>query len=115
MLLKDCLFSSSGMSIKVPCRVPGCTCKAFQWIPNKPADIGEFWLAKRPNFDAEAWRAKCRCKHTHNFHDPQRPHRCKAKGLSSVFLLPLKISSFLFSLKCLIKGSKFTDKINHLF
>lgn len=70
------------LSVKVPCQVPGCTCKAYQWIPNRPEDIGEFWLSKRPGFDAKAWRAKCRCKHTHNFHDPSRPMRCKVKGCS---------------------------------
>ncbi|KAI8788982.1 protein FAM221B [Biomphalaria glabrata] len=67
-------------SVKVPCQVPGCSCKAYMWIPNRPEDIGEFWLPKRPGFDATAWRAKCKCKHTHNFHDPNRPHRCKTAG-----------------------------------
>ncbi|RUS87037.1 hypothetical protein EGW08_005190 [Elysia chlorotica] len=70
------------LSVKVPCKVPGCPCKAYQWIPNRPEDIGEFWLPKRPGFDADAWRAKCRCKHTNNFHDPNRPMRCKMKGCS---------------------------------
>ncbi|XP_005100430.1 protein FAM221B [Aplysia californica] len=70
----------NALSVKVPCRIPGCNCKAFEWIPNRPEDIGEFWLPKRPGFDAAAWRAKCKCKHTHNFHDVQRPHRCKSKG-----------------------------------
>ncbi|CAL1545476.1 unnamed protein product [Lymnaea stagnalis] len=72
----------NALSVKVPCRMVGCTCKAYMWVPNRPEDIGEFWLPKRPGFDAAAWRAKCKCKHTHNFHDPNRPHRCKTSGCS---------------------------------
>lgn len=68
-------------SVKVPCKVGGCTCKAYAWVPNRPEDIGEFWHQRRRDFDPSKWRAKCRCKHTHDFHDPNS-HRCKVSGCS---------------------------------
>lgn len=69
----------NGKSVVVPCRVPGCKCKAYSWIPNRPEDIGEFWFQRRRNFDPTQWRAKCRCKHTHDKHDPVY-RRCQVPG-----------------------------------
>lgn len=56
-----------------------CKCKAFQWIPSRFEDVGEFWFARRRNFDPSTWRAKCKCKHTHEEHDPNTLN-CKACG-----------------------------------
>ncbi|CAH1795757.1 unnamed protein product [Owenia fusiformis] len=81
--------SYNGHSVRVPCRQPGCSCKAFAWIPSRPEEIGEFWFARRRDFDPEAWRAKCRCKHTHEDHDPNGMRRCKMRGCGcSVFDSP---------------------------
>ncbi|KAK7116080.1 protein FAM221B-like isoform X2 [Littorina saxatilis] len=71
--------SYNGKSVRVPCKVGGCPCKAYSWIPNRPEDIGEFWFARRRNFDVTKWRAKCKCKHTHDFHDPNS-RRCRTAG-----------------------------------
>jgi len=56
-----------------------CPCKNFNFIPQRPEDIGEFWLRKRPGFDELNWRAKCRCKHTHVQHNADT-RRCKVRG-----------------------------------
>ncbi|KAL5004593.1 hypothetical protein ScPMuIL_018049 [Solemya velum] len=72
----------SGNSVRVPCKNGGCSCKAFAWIPSRPEDIGEFWHQRRPDFDPSTWRAKCRCKHTHEQHDPTGMRRCKSRGCS---------------------------------
>lgn len=69
----------TGKSIRVPCKQGGCKCKAFAWIPSRPEDVGEFWFQRRRDFDPSTWRAKCRCKHTHEEHDPVM-RRCKTKG-----------------------------------
>nr|KAG5706569.1 hypothetical protein BaRGS_028740 [Batillaria attramentaria] len=73
------LAQKTGKSVKVPCKVAGCNCKAYNWVPNRPEDIGEFWHQRRRNFDPTKWRAKCKCKHTHDFHDPNS-RRCKVGG-----------------------------------
>ena len=63
----------------LPCNSVKCTCKSFAFIPERPEDIGEWWLQKRPGFDIALWRAKCKCKHTHDKHDP-RSRRCRVKS-----------------------------------
>jgi len=76
----------TGHSVRVPCRQGGCKCKGFAWVPSRPEDIGEFWFQRRRDFDPASWRCKCRCKHTHEQHDPTGMHRCRAKGCGcSVF------------------------------
>ncbi|XP_013389714.1 protein FAM221B-like [Lingula anatina] len=72
----------TGRSIQVPCKFGGCPCKAFAWIPSRPEDIGEFWFQRRRDFDVTKWRAKCRCKHTHEAHAATGGRQCKAKGCS---------------------------------
>lgn len=72
----------TGKSVQVPCRQGGCKCKGFAWIPSRPEDVGEFWHQRRRDFDPSTWRAKCRCKHTHEEHDPTGMRRCKARGCS---------------------------------
>ena len=45
----------------------------------KPKDVGEFWFARRRNFDINTYRVKCKCKHSHDMHDPTL-FNCKEKG-----------------------------------
>ncbi|XP_032893664.1 protein FAM221B [Amblyraja radiata] len=70
----------TGTSVRVPCSVAGCTCRAFAFIPSRPEDVGEFWLRKRRNFDPRTWRAKCRCKHNHEEHNTTASHKCNIAG-----------------------------------
>ena len=39
----------------------------------------EFWFARRRNFDVSTYRVKCRCKHSHESHDPNL-FNCTEKG-----------------------------------
>ncbi|XP_044877276.1 protein FAM221B [Mauremys mutica] len=65
---------------RVPCTVPSCKCQSFIFIPSRPEDVGEFWLRKRVGFDPSAWRATCRCKHSHEQHAPGASRACRATG-----------------------------------
>ncbi|XP_072030102.1 LOW QUALITY PROTEIN: protein FAM221B-like [Amphiura filiformis] len=69
--------SYNGHSVRVPCRQSRCGCKAFAFIPGRPEDIGEFWFQRRRDFDPTKWRAKCRCKHTHEEHQCAGYRSCK--------------------------------------
>nr|XP_028604062.1 protein FAM221B [Podarcis muralis] len=66
----------------VSCTLQGCKCQAFMFIPSRPEEVGEFWLRRRTGFDPAAWRAKCRCKHTHEEHTPNGARGCGARGCS---------------------------------
>lgn len=72
--------SYTGKSVMVPCRATRCECKAFAFIPSRPEEAGEFWLQRRPGYDPNTWRAKCKCKHTHEEHQPTGLRRCRVKG-----------------------------------
>ncbi|XP_069061763.1 protein FAM221B isoform X2 [Pleurodeles waltl] len=74
-----------GTSVKVPCAVQRCRCPAYSFIPSRPEEIGEMWLRKRKDFDISAWRAKCRCSHTHEEHRPLGGHACRAKDCRCQF------------------------------
>ncbi|CAB3995120.1 Hypothetical predicted protein [Paramuricea clavata] len=81
--------SYHGNSVNVPCRA--CECKAFAFVPARTEEVGEWWLQRRRNFDPSTWRAKCKCKHTHEEHSPTNPRRCRVKscpcaGFHSAFL-----------------------------
>ncbi|XP_033106457.1 protein FAM221B-like, partial [Anneissia japonica] len=67
-------------SLRVPCGQ--CECKAFAFVPGRPEDVGEFWFQRRRNFDPSTWRAKCRCKHTHEEHRCNGMRHCKTRGCS---------------------------------
>ncbi|XP_057576601.1 protein FAM221B [Hippopotamus amphibius kiboko] len=66
--------------ISVPCNVGQCRCLMFCFIPSRPEEVGEFWLKRRATFDPRAWRAQCRCKHSHEDHTATRSHSCRVKG-----------------------------------
>jgi len=57
-----------------------CPCKAYKYVPTRPEECGMWWLPRRKDFDVRTWRAKCKCKHSHEEHAPTRPFRCKACG-----------------------------------
>ena len=57
-----------------------CKCAAFSFIPRRPEEVGQWHLPRRKGFDVNAWRPSCKCKHTHEQHNPVRPFRCKACG-----------------------------------
>ncbi|KAM9675706.1 protein FAM221B [Dama dama] len=66
--------------ISVPCNVGQCRCLMFCFIPSRPEEVGEFWLKRRATFDPKAWRAQCRCKHSHEDHTATGSHSCRVKG-----------------------------------
>ncbi|XP_054376939.2 protein FAM221B isoform X4 [Pongo abelii] len=66
--------------ISVPCKVSQCRCFMFCFIPSRPEEVGEFWLKRRATFDPKAWRALCRCKHSHEEHAATGPHPCRHHG-----------------------------------
>ncbi|XP_063143467.1 protein FAM221B isoform X4 [Rattus norvegicus] len=66
--------------LSVPCSVSQCRCLMFCFIPSRPEEVGEFWLKKRATFDPKAWRAQCRCKHTHEEHAATGSHPCRHRG-----------------------------------
>uniref|UniRef100_H0X5L9 Family with sequence similarity 221 member B n=1 Tax=Otolemur garnettii TaxID=30611 RepID=H0X5L9_OTOGA len=63
--------------ISVPCNVSQCRCLMFCFIPSRPEEVGEFWLTRRATFDPKAWRAQCRCKHSHEEHAATGSHPCR--------------------------------------
>uniref|UniRef100_A0A8C5RER3 Protein FAM221B n=1 Tax=Laticauda laticaudata TaxID=8630 RepID=A0A8C5RER3_LATLA len=66
----------------VPCTVADCRCQGFLFVPSCPEEVGEFWLRRRTGFDVAAWRAKCRCTHTHEEHTPIGARACCVRGCS---------------------------------
>nr|XP_048276151.1 protein FAM221B isoform X2 [Myodes glareolus] len=66
--------------LSVPCSVSQCRCLMFCFIPSRPEEVGEFWLKRRATFDPKAWRAQCRCKHTHEDHAATGAHPCRHRG-----------------------------------
>ncbi|XP_019373831.1 PREDICTED: protein FAM221B [Gavialis gangeticus] len=79
--------------VLVPCAMPHCKCQGFAFVPARPEDAGEVWLKRRGGFDAAAWRATCRCKHSHEQHSagglpPTRSPRagCGCTSFESSFL-----------------------------
>lgn len=47
-----------------------CACRGFHYIPRRPEEVGEWWLPRRRGFNVHIWRAKCKCSHSHEEHDP---------------------------------------------
>ena len=69
-----------------PCT--GCRCISFKFIPQRPEEVGEWWLPRRKEFDIRTYRVKCRCRHSHEEHDPvgMNCRTCTCFGFSSNFL-----------------------------
>ena len=83
-------FFFPGRSVRVPCKQ--CPCQAFSFIPGRPEDIGEFWFQRRRDFDPTTWRAKCRCKHTHEEHTCTGMRRCRMRSkFTNIFVSGLYI------------------------
>ena len=72
-----------GHSLTTPCGL--CKCRGFAWVPSRPEEVGEFWLRRRPDFDETSYRAKCKCKHTHEQHEPNGDRRCTVRGCAKCF------------------------------
>lgn len=53
-----------------------CKCRRFEFVPSRPEEVGMGHLPRRKGFVVHAWRAPCRCKHTHTEHDPVT-RRCR--------------------------------------
>uniref|UniRef100_A0A8C5P2H1 Protein FAM221B n=1 Tax=Jaculus jaculus TaxID=51337 RepID=A0A8C5P2H1_JACJA len=71
--------------ISVPCSVSQCRCLMFCFIPSRPEEVGEFWLKRRSTFNPIAWRAQCRCKHSHEEHAATGAHPCRHRGCCCSF------------------------------
>lgn len=54
-------------------------CDRFRYVPQRPEEVGEWWLPRRKDFNVHEWRAKCQCQHGHDRHDPMTL-RCKVGG-----------------------------------
>ena len=63
------VFETHNMSKRTnPCTQ--CKCSSFKFIPQRPEEVGEWWLPRRKEFDIRTYRVKCRCNHSHEEHDP---------------------------------------------
>lgn len=60
-----------------------CECKAFNFIPRRPEEIGMHWLPRRKGFNINTWGAPCNCQHSHAEHKAVRPNGCKTCGCYS--------------------------------
>eukprot|EP01067_Filipodium_phascolosomae_P000308 Filipodium_phascolosomae@DN1250_c0_g1_i2.p1 len=58
---------------------------SFHFIPQRPEEVGEWWLPRRKGFNVTTWRAKCKCKHSHEEHRPNRPYRCTQCGCQDFY------------------------------
>lgn len=67
---------------RLKCLFGNCICKQFAFIPSRPEEIGEWWLQKRRGFEVASWRAKCRCKHDHEQHSPNKSRKCNVSKCS---------------------------------
>lgn len=57
-----------------------CNCPRFQFIPQLPEEVGEYWLPHRKGFDYLDWKGKCKCKHTWAEHNAEKKNKCKLCG-----------------------------------
>lgn len=65
-----------------------CPCSGFSYMPRRPEEVGEWWLPRRRGFDVRLWRAKCKCGHAHEDHDPcsRSCQQCGCKSFASSWL-----------------------------
>lgn len=67
-------------------RCTSCACQAYQFVPRRPEEVGDWWLVRRKGFNVHTWRAKCRCGHGHDEHDPVHKRcRCGCARFTSNF------------------------------
>ena len=68
-----CFCGHSYADHKMNSIIPACSkcrCKAFEYIPKRPEEVGDWWLVRRRGFNVHSWRAKCFCGCPHDCHDP---------------------------------------------
>jgi len=64
------LFSAHHSKGKSLPKCSQCACRLFDYVPNRPEEVGEWWLPRRKGFNMHSWRAKCKCGTPHDQHDP---------------------------------------------
>lgn len=58
--------TSRSSFIKPPkCASGKCTCRGFQYIPDRPEECGQWWLPRRKDFNIADWRKVLNLLHTH--------------------------------------------------
>ena len=62
---------------KLSSKCTNCKCKAFNFIPIFPEEIGEYWMPYQKTFSYDKWKGKCKCKHQWDEHDAENALRCK--------------------------------------
>ena len=62
-----------------------CVCKNFNFIPQLPEEVGEYWLPKRKDFKYLEWKAKCKCKHSWESHSVNKKLKCKECNCSNFY------------------------------
>ena len=67
-------ITKKNQNINNPCE--NCPCKRFKWIPTRPEEVGMYWLPRRKDFKVSEWRAKCKCDHGHDSHQPNVSSKC---------------------------------------
>ena len=80
-------FEDHNLSKKTnPCT--SCRCNSFKFIPQRPEEVGEWWLPRRKEFDIRTYEVKCKCSHGHTQHDPIRLSckMCSCYNFTSNFL-----------------------------
>lgn len=53
-----------------------CKCQAYNFIPQLPEEIGEYWIPYQKNFNYMTWKAKCKCHHAWDEHSAEKFLRC---------------------------------------
>ncbi|KAG1660177.1 hypothetical protein FOA52_005277 [Chlamydomonas sp. UWO 241] len=61
-------------------RCGACACARFAFVPQRPEEVGDWHQPRRKGFNVHTWRAKCRCGHAHDAHDPGSSRRCHSCG-----------------------------------
>jgi hypothetical protein len=62
---------------KLSSKCNSCKCKAFNFIPLYPEEIGEYWMPYQKTFNYTTWKGKCKCKHQWDEHDAENLLRCE--------------------------------------
>lgn len=71
----DCILSK-----KFSTKCKKCKCRGFQYIPQYPEEVGEYWIPFQKNFSYKTYKAKCKCKHGWNEHKGDGYLNCKSCG-----------------------------------